>query len=559
MKYLVIIYILVFLPLISPAIQAGDVYHNYRSLFYVNPPASEIKLRTRKVGVREAYLIAGESRKRMKKVYSDKEFDYFVASSVPMDSGFSYYFLVLGTADTLRCPETGEFKPGVPHFTTPSWANGKIYYSIFPDGFYNGDPTNDPKKKLKWGERPKKWDPYGGDLKGITEKLSYIDSLGPDIILLQPIFSANSNHKLNPKDYATIDPHFGDTTDLKRLISEIHKRNKKIVLSVTFTHTGTDFPTFSDIMKNGKESKYINWYQIGSTPIKTSPPNYRCWRSDHRFPCLDLNNPQVKNYLIGYLEYWKHFGFDGFYIGEDTTITADFARTLRENLKRRYPDLLLLGSAPQLIGGNGFDGCYNSSITKLLRDYFINNTITTSDFNDRLQKWFFFSLPQVKGINLIKVSTYDQRIYKENFNKIKLLYVFLLTAIGSPVIMYGDEIGASGCEPLNPGSFNWNKNEQNTLLFEEVKRLIKIRKSTPQLQGDKFFTLYINDITKVYAYDRGGVIIVLNCGGRESFVELPAWDGVYLDLMSGEKVTAYSQRLRLSVDSGAYRILKREI
>ena len=105
--------------------------------------------------------------------------------------------------------------------------------------------------------------------------------------------------------------------NLKNLINEVHKRNRKIILSVIFTHTGIDFPAFVDVVKKGKESKYIEWYFIKSTPITTSPLNYECWRSNSRFPKLNLRNPQVANYLIGFLEYWKHFGFDGFYIGED--------------------------------------------------------------------------------------------------------------------------------------------------------------------------------------------------------------------------------------------------
>ena len=112
---------------------------------------------------------------------------------------------------------------------------------------------------------------------------------------------------------------------------------------------------------------------------------------------------------------------------------------------------------------------------------------------------------------------------------------------------------------LNLGSFPWNIVDQNRMFLAEIKKLIQIRKSNPTISDNTFFTLYANDITKVYAYDRGGLIIVLNSGNKQSFVSLPAWDGTYTDLSSGEQLTAFSQSLKLSIDAKSYRILKREL
>jgi pullulanase/glycogen debranching enzyme len=125
--------------------------------------------------------------------------------------------------------------------------------------------------------------------------------------------------------------------------------------------------------------------------------------------------------------------------------------------------------------------------------------------------------------------------------------------------MYGDEIGMIDCSPLNWGSFNWSTDQQNRTLLRRIQEFIKIRKENPEIRDRHFFTLYVDDIKKVYAYDRGGLIVAMNCGTGHSYVELPAWDGTYIELMSGEKHTAYSQRLRLSIDPMSYRILKREI
>lgn len=560
MKQLVNILIFLCLPQLSNAINLTDAYHKSNSIFYVNPSAGEIKLKVKQGSIIAADVIVVSERTKMQIEYQDTKFDYYVAKLNKFDVTTTYHFVLKDLVDSLRFPTNKEFKSNVPLFTIPDWAIGKTYYSIFTDGFYNEDKTNDPEETITWGAKPKNWLSYGGDLKGIIRQIAYIDSLNPDIIILQPIFSASSNHKLNPKDYATMDPSLGDTIDLKNLIDEIHNRNKKIILSVIFTHTGTDFPTFEDVVKNGKESKYTDWYLIKSLPIKTSPPNYACWRSDYRFPKLNLRNAQVKNYLIGYLEYWKHFGFDGFYVGESEKIDPNFVKALRTHLKIRYPNLLLLGSDMRLLTGNGFDGCSNESFTDMLMDYFITNTITGADLDRGIQKLLFFNPPQSNSINIINLSGYDKRIYnKASADIIKNIYAFIFTFVGSPVILYGDEIGFSDCTPLNLGSLPWYSKDLNRDLLEEIKKLIKIRKTNPQISSNNFFTLYINDITQVYAYDRGGLIVVLNSGDRQSFVELPAWDGVYFDLITSEKLTAYSQKLKLSINPKSYRILKREI
>ncbi len=560
MKRLIYIVILMlFVPLSSYAIDPSDVYHGSDNIFYVNPSIGEIKLRVKKGTIEDVYVVTNEQRIKMERGFQDANFDFFVARIDNFDTMTTYHFLLQDPTDSLFL-STNPFKANVPLLMIPNWAAAKVYYSIYTDGFYNGDRSNDPKEKASWGTAPKNWRSYGGDFKGIINKMAYIDSLNPDIILLQPIFSASSNHKLNTKDFAIVDSSFGDTVDLKNLINEVHKRNKKIILSVVFTHTGTDFSTFKDIENNGANSKYSDWYILKSTAIKKSPPNYECWRSDYRFPKLNLANPQVKNYLIGYLEYWKHFGFDGFFIGVDSKIDPVFIKTLRTHLKTRYPDLLLLGSDMRLLKGNGFDGASSTTLTDMIIKYFIRNSITTSVFDRGIQKMLFFNSPQINSTNLINVSSYSTRI--KCFGKMDIIsniYAFLFTCVGSPVILYGDEIGMTDCCAFNLGSFKWSHESQNRNLFNRIKRLIEIRKANPQITGANFYTLYVNDITKVYAYDRGGLIVVLNSGDKQAFVELPAWDGLYLDLISGEKITAYSQKLKLSIQPISYRILKREI
>src|SRR5690606_139673 len=90
----------------------------------------------------------------------------------------------------------------------PDWAQGMVIYQIFPDRFANGDPTNDREAFGVYGHEPlyKAWgdtpehpplgrDFFGGDLRGVIDKLDYLAELGIECIYFTPIFASPSNHR----------------------------------------------------------------------------------------------------------------------------------------------------------------------------------------------------------------------------------------------------------------------------------------------------------------------------------------------------------------------------
>jgi len=542
------------------AINQDSVFHNPEDILYVNPQAGEIRLKAPRNSLSQVLLIVASRRIEMHIGYHDQNFDYYISNLNAFDTTLSYSFLIRDGSDSLLLPVEGSFRPTVPLLQIPAWSAGMTYYLINTDGFYNGNMSNDPAGKNEWGESPKNWLPYGGDLLGIFSKIDYFRSLDPDIIMLAPIFTSTSNHKLNPKDYATIDRAYGDTLDLKRLIQAIHGIGKKIVLSVVITHTGDDFPAFVDIATNARSSKYLDWYRVESMPTDSAGFKYESWREDSRFPLLNLRNPRLQNYLIGFIDYWTHFGFDGLYIGEHEEIDAGFMKTLYAQMKSKYPDLLLISSDCRHSETHGLDGCFRQRFTQIMIDYFVNNTITTVQFDSTIQTMLFFNPPQTNCANIIGLYDYTKRVGTiANPDVLELMYAFIFTFCGSPIVLYGDEIGMTDCSTLNWGTFNWNAQQQDQKLLSTIRRLIRIRKENDEIRGRYFYTLYVDDVKKVYAYDRGGFIVIMNCGPTQSFVELPAWDGKYIELMSGVRYTASSQKLKISIDPVSFRILKREI
>ena len=537
-----------------------SIFHSPGDVFYVNAQAGEIRLTASRDYVGEAYLITGASRIPMNIGYQDSDFDYFVVHLAPFDTAFSYSFLVFDKSDSLRVPAEGNFRVTAPALQVPDWAAGQNYYFIHVDGFHNGDVLNDPDEKANWLDKPTRGSAYGGDLEGIFQKMDYIKELDPDIIILSPIFEASSNHKLGPRDYARIDPVYGDTNSLKRLIAAVHDINKRIILSVITTHTGVDFPAFVDISAKGNRSNYADWYQIKSLPTDSLGVQYNAWLGDSNFPLLNLRNLQLRDYLIGFVEYWAHFGFDGFYIGEHEAIDPGFMATLYRQIKDKYPEIIILNSDCRLQTVLHSDGCMNRMLSRAAVEYFVHNTISTATFDSIVHNILFFKPSQINCSSLIGFHDYTQRIGMiADQDLLDVMYAFIFTFCGSPIIVYGDETGSTESAPLNWGSFNWSGEPENLELMETIRSLMRIRRENPEISSPHLFTLYIDDVKKVYSYDRGGLIVVLNSGTGQSFVELPAWDGTYIDLMAGTKYTAFPQRLRLSVDPLSFRILKREL
>jgi hypothetical protein len=150
-----------------------------------------------------------------------------------------------------------------PAFETPAWAHGAVVYQVFPDRFFDGDPTNNPTPDAEQGTEGaarfrygdvygnpilvKTWDElpeghcrayqgvpcdegplgrdfFGGDLAGVTAKLDDLAELGVTVIYFNPIFAAPSNHRYDTSSYAFVDPDLGTEADFERLVAEAEAR-----------------------------------------------------------------------------------------------------------------------------------------------------------------------------------------------------------------------------------------------------------------------------------------------------------------------------------------------
>lgn len=186
-----------------------------------------------------------------------------------------------------------------------------VVYQIYPKSF--NDTTGN-------GE---------GDLRGIIEKLDYLQFLGVDYIWLTPIYESPMNDNgYDISDYLTINERFGTLEDFKILVKEAHQRDIKVMMDIVINHTSTEHQWFKEAIQS-KDSPYRDYYFFRHS--EDGPPTNweskfggNAWQYDeksdeyylHLFDVTqaDLNwdNPDVRQALYQIVNYWIDFGVDGF-------------------------------------------------------------------------------------------------------------------------------------------------------------------------------------------------------------------------------------------------------
>ncbi|SET44279.1 alpha-amylase family glycosyl hydrolase [[Clostridium] polysaccharolyticum] len=230
---------------------------------------------------------------------------------------YTYFFaLYYGSYVQIYCDDDGYYGTGVltnlsqlkPYdlvvykagYKTPDWMKNAVVYQIFPDRFFNGDKENDQAQITSRGdtnyefvndwymypENPEQeeqnpqaypenackgdlhWNNeiYGGDLKGITDRIDYLKALGVTVIYLNPIFSSISSHRYDAADYRKIDPVLGDLGDFSKLVKAAEDNGMHIILDGVFNHVSDDSIYFDRYYKfvgqNGKVGAYPYWAYV---------------------------------------------------------------------------------------------------------------------------------------------------------------------------------------------------------------------------------------------------------------------------------------------------------
>lgn len=195
---------------------------------------------------------------------------------------------------------------------TPKWWKEAVFYQIYPRSFYdsNGDGI--------------------GDLQGIIRKLDYLKNLGVDALWLSPVYdSPNDDNGYDIRDYDKIMEEFGTMEDFDRLLSEVHKRDMRLIMDLVVNHTSDEHIWYRQAKQ--PDSPYRDYYFFRKDDGSHTPPNN--WTSFFSGPAwnyeedtdswalhlfskkqMDLNwdNPKVREDVIAMVNRWLDKGVDGF-------------------------------------------------------------------------------------------------------------------------------------------------------------------------------------------------------------------------------------------------------
>ncbi|WP_058308342.1 glycoside hydrolase family 13 protein [Gracilibacillus massiliensis] len=554
-----------------------------------------LQLQTEKQDIEKVTLIYGDPyhfengnweyyQKEMRKTGTDSQYDYWQITIKPEYRRLRYGFCCEDTeGDMLIITERGYFKK-IPQdigdffcfpylheadiFQAPEWVKDTVWYQIFPERFANGDSSLNPEGTLPWGsEKPTSTNFFGGDFQGVINHLDYLVELGVNGIYFTPIFKAYSNHKYDTIDYFEIDPQFGDKKTFRKLVEECHKREIKVMLDAVFNHSGYYFEPFQDVLRNQENSSYKDWFHLWDFPVMPKGyPNYDAFGFVASMPKLNTTNPETKKYLLDVARYWiEEFDIDGWRLDVANEVDHAFWRDFRKVVKEAKPSAYILGEiwhdSMKWLQGDQFDAVMNYPFTNGAVEFFAANNMNSQTFADTITKVLHMYPKNVNEVAFNLLDSHDTprtlTLANENKERIRLLYLFQFSFIGSPCIYYGDEIGLSGGgDPECRKCMEWDQAKQDLTLFEFVKTLLQMRKEIPAF-GNRSDFKFLKVEKNVIAYQKknkeGNLIFILNNSNEKQTMVVSALENKKVKEMFTGQDIIFSNKAELHLDQFGYR------
>ncbi|HCE2342146.1 TPA: maltodextrin glucosidase [Vibrio parahaemolyticus] len=497
----------------------------------------------------------------------DRDITHYVFKVVR--NGQQYWLDARGVQKRIP-PKEFHFKLNVNH-QPPKWVQEQVFYQIFPDRFAASQIESaireayceyDPDAVIKmWGEpvgnhqNSGAREFFGGDLKGVEQKLGYLEQLGVTALYFNPIFSSPSNHKYDTTDYFTIDPMFGTNEHFASLCEKIRSKNMKIVLDAVFNHTSVHHPWF-DIQQKGKgaygnpKSDFRDYYFFDG-----ESNHYIGWKGIDNLPVLNFENHEVREYIYqgeaSVIKHWLKppYSVDGWRFdvihmlgeGEGAKNNAHYVKAFRQATKSVNPNAYVLGEhffeATQWLQGEQEDGAMNYyGFAHPVRAFIAHQDITYDPIDIdgfEFKAWLDEARAKVPFANqlsqLNQLDSHDTARFLTLVNgdekKMQIALALLMTYVGAPCIYYGSEVGLEGSfDPDNRRCFPWHL-VQGSHWIHLYQQWIEIRKQFKALQSGSMQWLYCDERAFAYARQLGEetIIVAVNIGLQESTIDLPLW------------------------------------
>ena len=467
----------------------------------------------------------------------------------------------------------------------PDWVADAIFYQIFPDRFARSDQVDKPNGLEEWASAPTNFGYKGGDLVGVVEHLDWIEHIGCNAIYLNPIFQSASNHRYHTHDYFRVDPMLGGDEAFRRLLDACHERDIKVILDGVFNHASRGFFQFNDILEQGKNSPYLNWFHIHGFPLnaydqRLGPPQYDAWWGIAALPEFNTENPAVREYLMRVGEYWIEQGIDGWRLDVPEEIsTQGFWEEFRHRVRAKNPDAYICGevwgdASWWTASGERFDGTMNYLLTGY-NVSFASGSHTNWHVADGLQYHvkpmdasayaasvhkLFEVYPEHSNLaHLNMLGSHDTAriltVAGNDVPSVQLSALLMFTFAGAPCIYYGDEIGLDGAhDPASRASFPWDwERDWDTDILDAFMNLARIRQEHPALRRGTYRTLHAPSDGQLYVfireYEADRVLVAVNAGDYDANARLDRRElgSAFHPLWGSGAVVVDGEELRLTM------------
>jgi cyclomaltodextrinase / maltogenic alpha-amylase / neopullulanase len=373
----------------------------------------------------------------------------------------------------------------------PAWLRDGVIYELYPRDFS-----------------------AEGNFNAVTARLDELKDLGVNILWLMPIHPIGEKFRKGSygspyavRDYYAVNTDYGTKDDLKRLVSEAHKRGLRVIIDIVVNHTAWDsvlmeHPEFYKHDSNGKIIPPVpEWTDVAG---------------------LNYENPELRTYVITMLKYWiTQTDVDGFRCDVASMIPTSFWEEARAELVKTKPDIMMLAEAnkPELLT-NAFDIDYSWPLLATL-----NNVLIRSAPASDLQRSWEESVQQFpKGALHMRISDdHDEAraVARYGIRGALAASALMFSLDGVPLLYNGMEVG-DATESGDPALFEklpifWHPKERPPLR-DIYRDLIKLRKQYPVFRNGEVFWLRNSEpadvVTLMRRDDKDEFVTVINLSNR---------------------------------------------
>lgn len=413
------------------------------------------------------------------------------------------------------------------------WAEESMVYQIYPLGMCGAPFENDgiPEHRIL---RVLDWIPH-------------LEKLAVTAVLFNPLFESDT-HGYNTRDFRKVDVRLGTNEDFKRVCDALHAAGIRIILDGVFNHAGRGFGPFQDVLQKRWDSPYKDWFYLNFDGNDGYNDGlwYEGWEGNYDLVKLNLDNENVKNYLLESVGMWiEEFGIDGLRLDVAYMLNRNFLKALRWYVDQKKPDFYLIGEIlggdyKQIVNPEMCNSATNYECCKGLWSSF--NSMNLFEINHSLIRQFG-SDPWClyRGMHLLSfVDNHDiTRVASVLTNPahLPLIYALMFGMPGIPCVYYGSEWGVKGrkedgdpCLRLAIELPEWND------LTEWIAKLAEAKKASEALCYGDFRSVVLTNRQCIFERksEHERVLVAINADGTDYTAHFDAGCGQAVDLITGE-------------------------